>query len=134
MFNFSRQRAFTLLEVLVAFAIAALALVVLMRVFSAGVRLSSAAQDYSRASMLAESLLAQAGMQYGLEDSPISGSFDERFEWVMEMTPYTLEDEPISDQGAVRLVKLALTIRWKEGVQPRSLELSSLRLNPRPRL
>ena len=52
---------FTLLEVVVAFAIMALSMAVLLNLFATGVRATRLSADYSEAVTLAESKLAEYG-------------------------------------------------------------------------
>ncbi|MGQ0591933.1 MAG: type IV pilus modification PilV family protein, partial [Gammaproteobacteria bacterium] len=60
-------RGISLLEVLVAFAIMALALGLLLRIFGTGLRSSAAAERYSAATLWAESLMAGAGSTWPLD-------------------------------------------------------------------
>ncbi|RLA44128.1 MAG: general secretion pathway protein GspH [Gammaproteobacteria bacterium] len=128
MFRTGQQDGFTLLEVLVAFAIASAALILLMQAFSDGLRLAGRAEDYSRATVMAESLLIRAGPEFTLEESPYSGRFDDRFNWVLELDPYPM-DEGLTE-SAVAAVKIEVAVSWKNGRQQRNYELSSLRLMP----
>jgi len=61
-----RQSGYTLIEVLVAFMILALALTVLLRIFSGGLRNVSVSSDYAIATLIAESRLAGAGIDVPL--------------------------------------------------------------------
>ena len=54
------MRGFSMLEVLVAFVILALVGTALFRLFSGALNNASAADDYSRAVLVAESVLAEA--------------------------------------------------------------------------
>lgn len=126
------QRGFTLLEVLVAFSIAAAALALLMQVFGAGLRLSKTALDYARATSLAESLLAEGGTGYVLNGMARSGTFDETFDWTIEIAPYPVDADLPIERGTVSLVRLFVRVSWSEGLRPRRLEIASLRLQPRP--
>ena len=54
-----RARGFSLLEVLVAFVILSLVATALFRLFGGALNNASAADDYSRAALLAESVLAE---------------------------------------------------------------------------
>ena len=57
-----RSRGYTLVEVLVAFMIMALALTVLLRIFASGVRNVSVSSEYAQAVLIGESRLATAGI------------------------------------------------------------------------
>ena len=57
----TRQAGFTLLEVLAAFLVAALALGAVLQSFSSGMRGQSTADAYSQAALHAASMLARVG-------------------------------------------------------------------------
>lgn len=122
------QRGFTLLEVLVAFAIAAMALSLLARAFAGGLRLSSTAEDYGRVVILAESLMTQVGTEYKLEDSIIEGRFDDRFNWRLVIAPYLIDNVVLIDSPSVSLMQIDLTVDWPAGLNQRQFHLTSLRI------
>ena len=122
------QGGFSLLEVLVAFAIAAIALTVTMRIYSEGFHLSNTSEDYSRATVLAESLLAQVGPVLTLDESPFTGDFDERFNWIVELEPFAVDHALLTNNQNASLIKITLDISWVEGLKERHYRLTSLRL------
>jgi general secretion pathway protein I len=72
------QKGFTLLEVLVALAVMAIALTVLLRLVSGTLRLERAAHDYSRALAVAQARIAEVS----LEEAPTSRvGQDQEFRW-----------------------------------------------------
>lgn len=125
---------FSLLEVLVAFVILALTMTVMMRIFSGGLRNVGLADDYSRAVLLAESRLAELGVQ-PLEGEA-SGEFDRQFRWHSMVRPWVDEGgEP--GMGAqplpVRLMEIEVRVAWGEGGgKAREIGLSTLQLIPAP--
>jgi general secretion pathway protein I len=83
-------RGFSLLEVLVAFVILSLVAVALFRLFSAALNNASAADDYSRAVLVAESALATAAAAQPLREATQSGAVDDgRIEWATRVEPYS---------------------------------------------
>jgi type II secretion system protein I len=73
-------RGFTLLEVLVAFTVLALAMGALMQVFSRGVNNADVADRYAKAAMVAESLLASTGIEETLAEGETNGE-TEGYQW-----------------------------------------------------
>ena len=67
------MRGFSLLEVLVAFVILSLVAIALFRLFSGALNNASAADDYSRAVLVAESALATAAAAQPLREATQSG-------------------------------------------------------------
>lgn len=128
-----RQRGFTLLEVIVAFALLALALTLLLGSLSGAARQVRAADDSTRAALHAQSLLAQIGVGEHLQPGRREGEFEGgRFRWELEVAPYVdpaLATTPLRDPSAPELMQLRLVTRW--GEQPaQRIVWDSLRLVP----
>ena len=123
----ARSRGFSLLEVLVAFAILALSLGVLMQIFSATTRNVGVGADYTRALVLAESLLATAGETAPLAE-PLREGRTRGLRWRLASTPL---GEPA---GASEVVpyRVSVTVRWRSAARDRSLTLDTLRLERAP--
>ena len=95
------ESGFTLIEILVAFVIVALALGALLQVFATGLRSSSTAENYTMAALLAESKLAAMGIEEPLEESHRSGEFDNGFAWTTIVRPYGGGGGPTLAPGAL---------------------------------
>ena len=124
-----RQTGFSLLEVLVAFAILALSLGVLMQIFSSGARGAFLSEQYSTALGIAESRLAEAGRIDAdkLEDS---GKVGDVYQW--KVTAKAIEEDVFTDISTrVKAYELTVQVSWEEGEKRRSVELSTLRLVPK---
>lgn len=81
------ERGFTLLEVLVAFAIAALALTVLFRATGSGLGSARAASRYEEAVVRARSHLAAIGHDAALVAGDASGDDGGGFQWRLSVRP-----------------------------------------------
>ena len=87
--RFRRQRGFTLIEVIIAFALLALALTLLLGSLSGAARQIRTADDSGRATLHAQSLLAQLGVGEVLQPGRKEGTFEAgRYRWTLEMEPY----------------------------------------------
>ena len=125
---------FSLLELLVAFVILALTLSVMMRIFSGGLRNVGLADEYSRATLLAESRLAELGVQP--VEGEAEGEFDKKFRWRSTIRPWA-DDADTQDAEAqpvpVRLMKIEVRVAWgEEGGKSREVGLSTLQLASAP--
>jgi general secretion pathway protein I len=134
-----RSRGFSLLEVLVAFVILALALGTIMRIFSQGMSRVSESDRYARAVMLAESKLAQLGADIPLEEGELSGDAEDALHWRVSLTAYEPNPAQPAPEGAppkpvlpVRALQVEVEVSWPgaEAV-PHSLRLATLKLAPR---
>jgi general secretion pathway protein I len=138
------QRGFSLLEILVAFVLLALAMAVLMQIFSSSLNGASVADRYAKATMIAESKLAAAGVEDALKEGSTNGTYDDLFSWVVEIKPFT---EPSTDtSGAnldqilfVKLFEVTATVSFaandrRSDSNMRTVTLTKLQLGPRQNL
>lgn len=116
-------RGLTLIEVVVAFVIASLAVVAVMRIFSTGLAGSRTSTDYLTAAMIAESKLAEVGILTPIKPGVAEGQYDERFVWALDIqTIEQAEEEPLMEAHAV-----TATVSWRDGTETRSFTLTSMR-------
>ncbi|MGH8025357.1 MAG: type II secretion system protein XpsI [Pseudoxanthomonas sp.] len=128
-----RQRGFTLIEVIIAFALLALALTLLLGSLSGAARQIRTADDSGRATLHAQSLLAQLGVGEVLQPGRKQGTFEQgRYRWALEVEPYIDPLQRRSPQAAAsasRLLQLQLEVEWGDAPGQR-LRWRTLRLAP----
>ncbi len=128
----ARRRGFTLIEILVALAILTLALTGLFQAFSGGLRSARVTSDYTTATALAESKLADLGAEASLTPGRREGRFEDGFRWTADVRPYGEEDRD-SREGRIDLVdayRVTVSVSWGKPDDERSVSLSTLRLAP----
>jgi general secretion pathway protein I len=130
------SRGFSLLEVLVAFVVLSLALVVLAQIFSGGLRRTGDMAEYAQALSVAESALASAGVEDAYKEGDTRGdSPDRRFRWTRSVRLWLDPDADPSVQDISRalLYRIEVRVDWQgaDG-RDRNLAFSTLRVGPRP--
>jgi general secretion pathway protein I len=132
------QTGFSLLEVLVAFMIVALVVTALFRLFGGAMTNMSAADDWTRALLVAQSRLAVASAAQPLRETTEAGTEDDgRIEWRTSVVAYVPSDvnadlEQAAQTMPVRLFRISVDVRFPGiGDKPRSLSLSTIAIGAR---
>ncbi len=114
-----RDKGFTLIEVIVAFAIVSVSFVLIMQLFAGGLRASKTSCDYTKAVVHAKDKMQE------LVDNPEGGSgeFDDGFKWQTEV-----QDHKETEESSYILKKIKVIIAWSDGTgRERSINLVSLK-------
>ena len=130
-----RQRGFTLIEIVVAFAILALGIGIAMQIASGAMRNARQAAIRTDAALYAQSLLDTVGVGERLEEGSSSGEFGEKFRWTLLAEPYEIESESPIEPGMspVQLYRLQLDVTWETGGKEQVASFVTLRaLTPDP--
>lgn len=132
MFGSGRSQGFSLLEVLVAFAILAVSLGVVLQVISTGLRSLAVTEEYARAALLAESKLAAIGIELPLEEGVEEGELDDQYRWTtrVQLSETEAEDEVVAELPVVPY-DVSVEVNWQSAVGERSFALRTMRLGPR---
>lgn len=127
-----RQRGYTLIEVIVAFALLAAALTLLLGALSGAARQVRGAADAGRAALHAQTLMAQVGVGEALKPGTENGELEEgRYRWSREIRRWkdpSLPANTLIDPSAPVLLEVRLGIEWGEGGPGQRLLLRTLRL------
>lgn len=124
------DRGFTLIEILIAFAIAAILLIPLLRSFATGATSSARSDAYTEATLIAQSTLAGLGREIAL----VAGGGINRHEGPYHITVSVSQrglSSPSKDAGP-RLIPYAVVVkvRWRAAGKNRSVTLQTLRFGP----
>lgn len=138
-----RQRGFSLLEVILAFALMATGLGILIAILSGGLAQVRNAGDATEATLHAQSLLDTVGVLAPIEPGLERGDFDDgRYHWQLEITEAEdpaprgesgagtapIESVGLQPAGAPVLYRVQLDVSWGEDEVPRTLRFATLRV------
>ncbi len=123
-----RVRGFTLLEILVAFIVLAVAGGALLQLFQGGLQNLTLAAEYTQAALLARSKLAELDARAEVSASSEEGSFDDQFRWEVTLQPYVDADGATPPEAGVQAMQLELTVLWGAGPDERRYAVQSLLL------
>lgn len=146
-----RSQGFSLLEVLVAFAILGISIGVIFQIFSTGLRAAKLSEEYTYATVLAESKLAGIGVQTPYEEGVEEGTFNDKYGWRTTILPYeepegvTVVPYGIAEEEVAKLEEefeaimnapvspylVSVEVFWKKADKERSVVLKTLRLGPK---
>jgi general secretion pathway protein I len=120
------QSGFTLLEVIVATAIMAMAVIGLLSLVSGSLANAARVKEYDRAAMLARhqmgELLVSDPLPLGTD---LSGSFDNASGWTAHAEPFQLAANPVP--GQPMLVRIQLSIWWQSEGRRKSVDFEGYR-------
>lgn len=124
-----RQRSggFTLLEILAAFLVFALAYTTLLQLFSGGVRSTILSQEYTEAVLLAQSKIAALGVEEPLEPGGGGGEFDDKYRWELEVSPWETSGSFSADGYQAEMLHVSLTVLWGNDDRENRATLETLR-------
>jgi general secretion pathway protein I len=122
---------FTLIEIIVAFAVATLLLGALYQVFSGALRAGSTADSYARAVLLAESALEVFGVDPVAAPAESTEQLDPKFGRHVIVRPRLDLLNAEAGVPAFILYEIEVHIDWSEGPRARSVSLSTLRVGRR---
>jgi len=125
-------RGFTLVEILIAFAILAVALTGLLRAFSGGLQATTKAERYSAAVLSARSVLERVGSEIPMQDGERSGRTEDGTEWSIRMRQLggaidATSDAPSGQDNPFLLYEIVVTVVVSRQ-QP--ITLTTLRIAP----
>jgi general secretion pathway protein I len=132
----ARQHGFTLIEVLVAFAIAATSLGLLYRVHANSTATAVRAQEYLEATELARSVLEELAATEAVGAFERSGRQGERYEWrarAVELAAAATDPFAQVGEPEYGLRDVTVSVEWISRTQQRRFELRTVQPFVEPR-
>ena len=121
----SKAGGFTLLEILVTLALIGIAITVILQLFSSNLRALSVSKDYVSAAIRAEAKMREILEDTDLTEKSWSEVTDEGYRFDAAITE-TLQER--TENLQVRMLEIALTVQWSEGLKTKFLTLKTLKV------
>ena len=124
-----RQRGFTLIEVMAAFAIFAVLFGIILQILSTSISNTRRSGDFTQAALLAQSQLDMVGIEALPQPGTYSGRYTDEYRWELVIEPHLIEDARgvNYDELPIDLYYVGLTVYWGEGRSERSALFETLR-------
>ncbi len=119
------SRGFSLIEMIAAILLLALAFTALLQVLGGASRLTSQAAQRDRAALLARGLLDSSFVLEPIHTGDSEGRFDQQYRWHMSVTQATPSGS--GEQTPVQLYRLDVDVLWGQAPNERHARFSTLR-------
>lgn len=122
------NRAFTLIEVLIALAITLIGLVPLVHLLTTSILMTDSAWNLSQATLIGNAKLAEVISQNDLKIGMDKGSVESRekeivFDWQSKVTEADIEE--LQEINPTGLRKVTVTVMWPEGQSQKEISLTT---------
>ncbi len=123
----TNEHGFTLVEVLVAFAILSVTLTLIFRAFSLGTHGAQVSQQQLALVALAEAKLAGVGIESRLTPGNLAGNTASGMQWRIEATRLDAYDE-FAKMSGFDVLSVSVTTTWPDRSAVRPVVLSTVKL------
>lgn len=120
------QRGFTLIEMIAAFLIFAIAVGALMQILTMSLKDTRRSLDETRAALWAQSLLDNVGIGERIEEGHTNGEFDRTYRWEMDIE--RIDPQTVEATAATALGDLATTTQVGNGNPAPVQEIAQMEL------
>jgi general secretion pathway protein I len=128
----SANQGFTLLEVLLAFVVFALSFTVVLEILSGSMRNTVRAREYTEATMIAQSIMDQVGIDIPLEAGSRAAGEAGDYNWDVTVSPFVESAEntrsiELGELTGIELLEVVLIVSWGEYPRERSHEFYTVK-------
>jgi len=121
------RKGFTLIEIVISISILGLGLLMIIELFSGGLKVGRSVTEYTKAMQYAKIKLEELRIkppQEGIEE----GSFNESIRWKIEVKKVDVLSSIIEEPKLpAKLFKIDLSIFWRSGINEKSIRLETFR-------
>ena len=115
------------MEVVVALAILGIGLMVIIELFSGGLRLARASVEYTKAVNYGRMKLAEIALKDTVEEGSTEGEFDETYRWQMGVKKVDVLylEEKTDYKPPAELYQIQVNVIWKSGFKEKSTRIET---------
>ena len=123
------NKGFTLIETLVAISILSISLVVILQLFSGGLKSSRLSDEYTRGIFHAMEKMEEILLADEITDGVFEGEFEDGFRWTAEIIHLESEEpEEEKIKGTFDTFRIKVDIGWKMGSNEKHYEISTIKV------
>lgn len=123
------NKGFTLIEILVAMLLLSVSFVLILQLFSGGLKAVKLSEDYNRAIFIAREKMEEAIAINQFTDGDIaSGETDDGYQWSVKVVD-TKSD--VNMPFSLSLFKVSVNIYWVSGIKDKHFDLNTLKVAPK---
>ena len=124
---FASNDGFTLIEILVAISILAISLVVILQLFSGGLKSSRLSDEYTRGIFHAREKMGEVLLSKDLSEGETEGEFADSFRWkcLVERIERAEEDE---EKLPFNMFNIKVDIIWDVGDKEKRFQVSTIKI------
>jgi general secretion pathway protein I len=126
--GFFNQTGFTLIETLVAFMILAISLVVVMQLFSGGLKSNKLSSDYLYGIFHAKEKMEELLLSENMLAENLSGDFGDGYSWQATIDFIESEDETDIPQP-LSAFDITLDVSWRYGIRDKHFKIKTVKLS-----
>lgn len=127
-----KEKGFTLIEVVLSLGLLGIGLLVIIELFSGGLRLGMVSEQYTKAACYGQMKLGEIALEPPIEEGVQEGELDETYRWRVETKRVDLLpfERDTDFKPPAELFHVRVDILWKSGLKERSIHLESYRVIP----
>jgi len=125
--SYASNAGFTLLEILVAISILAISLVVILQLFSGGLKSRKVSDDYTRGVFHAREKMSEILLSKDLAEGESGGEFPDSFRWVslIKLVESGQEEE---EKLPFKMFDIQVEILWDAGRSEKHFQVSTIKI------
>lgn len=123
------------METLVAMMLLAISLVVILQLFSGGLKSGKMADDYTRAVFYAREKMEEYILMDDFQEGSFEGTFDENYRWLVDIKLVEAEDgdekedENEKEISLVDLFHVDVSVFWPVGGREKKYQINTLKIS-----